>query len=92
MTLEDKLAEQASLVSQLRMWQRVTEQGIDIDEVLAFTWRDDFMTRAEKREDNKARQYFKPPLHTKYYNALRMKDGSLKRLDPNIRKPWEPSK
>lgn len=90
MTLEDKLALQAALVSQLRMWQRVKDQGIDIDEVVAFTWRDEFMTSEDKHTDNLARRYFTPLLHTRYYNALRMRDGTLKALVPKIRKPWEP--
>ncbi len=90
MTLETKLTKQANLVSQLRMWQRVKEQDIDINEVLAFTWRDEFMTRAERVADSRIGYNLAPRLHTRYYNALRMKDGTLKALEHKIRKPWEP--
>ncbi len=94
--LQNKLAEQAYLVAQLGMWNEVRKQGIDPEDVATFTWRDEFITPAQKRERCRATRFGHDPFADRHgvrqYNAVRLKDGTLKQLSPTIARPQEPVK
>lgn len=89
-SLAAKTAEQAYLVSVLELWAEVEAQGIDPEIVQVFTFVDEFLTAAQKKQRERARFYQKPDPFTDgpkvlMFNALRLKDGSLRKLDPLLR-------
>jgi hypothetical protein len=92
-SLQAKVKEQGELLRTLEMWEQVEAQGISADDVAGFTWRDDFITREQKRERLRAQRrresdpivYQDRPLK---YNAVRMKDGTIRKLDPTIERPY----
>lgn len=91
-SLRAKMAEQAELVAVLEMWEKVEAQGISADDVAGFTFRDEYLSRAQERQRLQAQQYRLPDPFVdgdrpKQYNAVRMKDGTIRKLDPIIQKP-----
>lgn len=93
--LQEKAREQASLLGQLRLWDEVKAQGIDPEDVAAFTLKEAWIPDAKKyRRNGLALQHSPNPYvesngRLKLYNAVKLKDGSYKQLDPPLRRPCE---
>lgn len=94
-SLQSKLDEQKHLLAQLAVWEKVKEQGIDPEDVKCFALLPEFMTRRQKYEYNQL-VYAKDPdrrvngkhiVEPKYANAVRMKDGTTRQLDPWVELP-----
>lgn len=90
--LQANLAKQQSLVGELAMWAKVEAQGIDPETVATFTLWEAFLSAADKKRRRTAELYSKPDPFVRgrtvlVYNAVRLKDGTLKQLDPMIERP-----
>ena len=89
-SLQSKLDEQKQLLNVLAMWEKVKAQGIDPEEVKCFALLPEFMDRLQKRK-YQSLEYAKDPnrhvdgrhiVEPTHANAVRMKDGTTKQLDP----------
>jgi hypothetical protein len=94
-SLQDKLDEQRKLLDELRMWGEVQAQGISPEDVAAFTLKEEWIPKAEqerRRRNAVAGLRWRPDpwvsgSRVLRYNAVRLKDGSYKQLNPAIRRP-----
>lgn len=88
-SLQNKLAEQTKLLDVLRMWDEVKAQGIDPETVEAFTLKEEFISKKDQdvRRRNRISIYAKPDPFLTRYNAVKLKDGSYKQLEPSVRRP-----
>lgn len=93
--LQKKIDEQRSLVDQLRLWEEVKAQGIEPDDVVSFTLKEEWIPNLKRyRTEGRLLQHSPNPYvesngRLKLYNAVRLKDGSFKQLDPPLRRPIE---
>ena len=90
--LKEKSAERDVLIRTLEMWNQVEAQGIEPEDVAGFTFKEEWITTAQKRERlNVARYLYSDPFVDKnipkIYNAVHMKDGTWRKLDPSIKAP-----
>jgi hypothetical protein len=87
-SLKAKQAQSADLTRQLQMWAEAEAQGIDPEDVKAFTFRPEFLRNKDRVAQRKLQCFANDKNGTVYwFNAVRLKNGELKRLDPMIRKP-----
>lgn len=84
--------ERDELIAMLRMWNKVSEQGIEPEDVARFALLPEFMNRKQIR-DFQCLKYAKGgrPVdgrcHPTHANAVRMKDGTTIKLDPWVELP-----
>ena len=86
-SLADKVREQAHLVSVLGLW--ADAQGIDPETVQSFTLWPAFFSKTEEIAYREGRFTDGPPRNEStvlMFNALRLKDGSLRKLDPMLKR------
>jgi hypothetical protein len=79
-TLQMKLEQQAFDVAVLNLWAHAkTHTGLEAEEVRAFTFRSDFLTKEEQKKNKGAKWTSKPPVYCdkNWHNALRLIDGRL---------------
>ena len=89
--IQAKLDYQKYLLDVLQMWEEVKAQGFDPENVQSLTLHDDFLTIKQRQERFRLRQRNGVDPYTegravKWHNAIRLKDGSLHKLDPMIRR------
>jgi hypothetical protein len=91
--LQEATDEQRSLLDQLRLWHEVQAQGINPEDVAAFTLKEEWIPDAKKyRTEGRKLQHTPNPYvesngRLKLYNAVKLKDGSYKQLNPPLRRP-----
>jgi len=89
-SLQSKLDEQKHLLDILAMWEKVKDQGIDPEDVKCFALLPEFMDRQQKQKyialkyakDPNRRENGRRIVEPTHANAVRMKDGTTKQLDP----------
>ncbi len=96
--IKSKRSEQAFCYSQLEMWAKVKTQGIDVDSVLSFGYREKNHTTADKKELLAAlRQTQSNPFVRRmpngsyrvlFFNYVRHHDGTMTVLNPKIKAPY----
>lgn len=70
------------LLAQLHMWHQVMLQGVDPDEVVGFGFSQEY---AKPEPFGKESWRFGKKEDKDWYNFVRLKDGTKKRLEPPVR-------
>ena len=97
-SIKAKRAEQAKLLAELDLWAAVQAQGIDIDTVATFGFKPEWLTRIERAQRMLAQRNRQPDpfdgpqdanghYECVVYNFVRLKDGTVMRLQPSLRAP-----
>jgi hypothetical protein len=93
--LQENNRKRGVLIDQLRMWEDVKAQGIDPETVESFTLREAWIPKAEQAKRRLAARLHQPDAYVgprgrlKHYNAVKLKDGSYRQLEPPVRAPLE---
>jgi hypothetical protein len=87
-SLKEKLQQQALLLDTLRLWDEVKAQGIEPEEVESFSFRDDYLTQAQRMVllSVKAIRGLTPLLPATHHNAIKV-NGEWRPLKPALRRP-----
>lgn len=90
-SLKEKEAERAYCLAVLDLWQKVIDSQLNVDNVVAFTFRPDFLHRDQRARLNQASYAAKRDVSKFWHNCVKMKDGSIWpiELTPRPYKPGE---
>ena len=80
-------------LSVLRLWEHAQKTiGKDPRDIKAFSFRPEFLSQSEKRQNNIAAAKRKPPVYCdkNWHNCVRLKVGDLLKM-PGIKRPIPPS-
>ena len=88
--LQEKLAEQKYYAEVLELWAHAAAAGYSHEDVRAFTFRPEFLTKEEKvKEARDRRQGVRRYTSLTHHNALRLKDDSIVQI-PLVARPTPP--
>lgn len=93
--IKSKSVERDALLDQLRLWAELEQQGIKSDDVKSFSFEPAFLTLKEKSARMRRAMYRQPDIwvtlkgEVLLYNAVRLKNDVVLKLDPALRKPNE---
>lgn len=91
-SIEARLEEQKFYCKVLRLWDHLeTTTGKTHKDVRSFTFRPEFLTPEEKKENDRARRKHLPPVYCdkNWHNCVRLKSGELMSM-PGIARPIPP--
>lgn len=92
-TMDIRLAQQAFDIAVLGLWAHAKKTtGHTHETIRAFTFRPEFLTPEQKRENQQAARYRKPPVYCdkNWHNALRLRDETVIGM-PGIKRPILPA-
>lgn len=90
-SLERLGEERAFLLKVLGLWEHAKEAGYTSEEIRAFTFRPEWLTKEQKRENQRRASRRSAPAYCdkNWHNALRLKSGDLVKI-PGIARPIPP--
>lgn len=72
------------LLDTMRLWDELAQQGLTSDDVVSFSFRDEYLSPGERMVQYQSKRRVWPDSH---HNAVRLKDGSWRKLNPPLRRP-----
>ena len=92
-TLQVKLAQQAFDIAVLALWAHAKQStGHTHETIKAFTFRPEWLTKEQQKENKDAARLRKPPVYCdkNWHNALRLSSGDLIQME-GVARPVPPS-
>lgn len=89
--IEAAKAEQQYLLDCLKVWDAAKQAGYEPDEVKAFSFRDEFLTKDQKAENRRHGRYQRAHPYNGYdwHNCARLTNGELVPI-PIVKRPVKP--